>query len=63
MQREYQTTSSRGLDHDLAPMRLWRKAKKLGDPPVPESVAAHRKGTAPDARRDLPPELMNELSQ
>ncbi len=30
MQREYQTTSSRGLDHDLPPMRLWRKAKKLG---------------------------------
>lgn len=30
MEREYQTTSRRGLDHDLPPMRLWRKAKKLG---------------------------------
>ena len=30
MEREYQTTSRRGLDHQLAPMRLWRKAKKLG---------------------------------
>ena len=30
MQREYQTTSSRGLDHNLPPMRLWRKAKRQG---------------------------------
>ena len=30
MQREYQTTSNRGLDHDLPPMRLWRKAKRHG---------------------------------
>ena len=30
MERQYQTTSSRGLDHDLPPMRLWRKAKKFG---------------------------------
>ncbi len=30
MHREYQTTSSRGLDHDLPPMRLWRKAKRIG---------------------------------
>ena len=28
--RRYQTTSPQGLDHDLPPMRLWRKAKKLG---------------------------------
>jgi ribonucleoside-diphosphate reductase beta chain len=28
--RVYQTTSSRGLDHDTAPMRLWHKAKKVG---------------------------------
>ncbi len=28
--REYQTTSPRGLDYDLPPMRLWRKAKKIG---------------------------------
>ncbi len=28
--RVYQTTSPRGLDRDLPPMRLWRKAKKLG---------------------------------
>lgn len=28
--REYQTTSPRGLDHDLPPMRLWRIAKKHG---------------------------------
>ena len=28
--REYQTTSVRGLDHDLPPMRLWRKAKRIG---------------------------------
>ncbi len=30
MEREYQTTSRRGIDHQLPPMRLWRKAKKLG---------------------------------
>ncbi len=30
MEREYQTTSRRGLDHQLPPMRLWRKAKRLG---------------------------------
>ena len=28
--REYQTTSPRGLDRDLPPMRLWRKAKRFG---------------------------------
>ncbi len=28
--REYQTTSPRGLDYTLPPMRLWRKAKKIG---------------------------------
>lgn len=28
--REYQTTSPQGLDYDLPPMRLWRKAKKIG---------------------------------
>lgn len=28
--REYQTTSPRGLDHSLPPMRLWRKAKRKG---------------------------------
>lgn len=30
MERRYQTTSRRGLDHDLPPMRLWRKAKRVG---------------------------------
>ncbi len=30
MEREYQTTSRRGLDYQLPPMRLWRKAKQLG---------------------------------
>lgn len=29
-ERRYQTTSPRGLDYDLPPMRLWRKAKKFG---------------------------------
>lgn len=28
--RVMQTTSPRGLDHDLPPMRLWRKAKRAG---------------------------------
>ena len=28
--RVYQTTSPRGLDHDLPPMRLWRKSKAVG---------------------------------
>ncbi len=28
--RAYQTTSPRGLDHELPPMRLWRKAKRRG---------------------------------
>ena len=28
--RRYQSTSSRGLNHDLPPMLLWAKAKKLG---------------------------------
>lgn len=28
--RQYQTISPRGLDHRLPPMRLWRKAKKIG---------------------------------
>ena len=30
MARQYQTTSPRGLDRGLPPMRLWRKAKKFG---------------------------------
>lgn len=29
-ERAYQTTSPRGLDRNLPPMRLWRKAKKRG---------------------------------
>lgn len=29
-ERRYQTTSPRGLRHELPPMRLWRKSKKLG---------------------------------
>jgi len=28
--REYQTTSPRGIRHELPPMGLWRKSKKLG---------------------------------
>lgn len=28
--RVFQTTSPRGLDHDLPPMRLWHKAKRFG---------------------------------
>lgn len=29
-QRTFQSTSEMGIDHDLLPMRLWHKAKKLG---------------------------------
>lgn len=28
--RVFQTTSTRGLDHELLPMRLWHRAKKIG---------------------------------
>jgi ribonucleoside-diphosphate reductase beta chain len=30
MTRHYRSTSAAGIDHDLPPMRLWHKAKRLG---------------------------------